>query len=551
MGSGQSQLGGQGARARSASPFSVEGGAVGNPMIRPGAVEARDFELELAARALASPTLIVLPAGLGTANIALLVAAERLRQAGGFVLVLSPTRKLVRKLAEAFTRGLADQAATRVEAVTGSTPKAARVEAFGRAWVVVTTPETVVAEVEAGRLALDRCSLLIVDEAHRAVGAFAYAEAVRALRRDRPRALVLGLTASQGGDRRRIQATADVLGLRRIDTRTRKDADIQPFVQPLAVEVIEVELTDDMRRIQGLFEAELQPRAWALTRLGVLPAVPLRFLGKRALVEAGELLRKRHQRNRAVFFEALRTHAQAMLLVEALEILETQGPAPLATYLEQMAGSPDAPEADRAVAAVPAVRDGRALARDISRTPHPKVAALISELQGLLRARPGARALVIASHRESAAALQEQLARAPPLGPAIRSQMLGDPRGEAACSVLITTGAFDEGAEIPRVDLVVFFEAVPSAMRAIQRRECVGRAAPCRVVVLVARETRDEGALAAVQGREVRLSEAVRLMKKGGAAPWAPRGANATLPLEEVPAAVLEPAGGRAKGGEE
>jgi len=54
------------------------------------------------------------------------------------------------------------------------------------------------------------------------------------------------------------------------------------------------------------------------------------------------------------------------------------------------------------------------------------------------------------------------------------------------------TSVGEEGLDIPKVDLVVFFEPVPSAIRHIQRKGRTGRLEKGRVIVLVTKGTRDE-----------------------------------------------------------
>jgi len=50
----------------------------------------------------------------------------------------------------------------------------------------------------------------------------------------------------------------------------------------------------------------------------------------------------------------------------------------------------------------------------------------------------------------------------------------------------------EEGIDIPAVDLIVFYEPVPSAIRTVQRRGRTGRQEKGRVIVLVTKGTRDE-----------------------------------------------------------
>ena len=55
-----------------------------------------------------------------------------------------------------------------------------------------------------------------------------------------------------------------------------------------------------------------------------------------------------------------------------------------------------------------------------------------------------------------------------------QKQMLDDFRA-GLFNVLVATSIGEEGLDIPRVDLVIFFEPIPSAIRSIQRRGRTGR----------------------------------------------------------------------------
>jgi len=59
-------------------------------------------------------------------------------------------------------------------------------------------------------------------------------------------------------------------------------------------------------------------------------------------------------------------------------------------------------------------------------------------------------------------------------------------------NVLVATSVAEEGLDIPKVDYVIFYEPIPSAIRHIQRRGRTGRSEKGEVIVLVTEQTRDE-----------------------------------------------------------
>jgi Fanconi anemia group M protein len=81
-------------------------------------------------------------------------------------------------------------------------------------------------------------------------------------------------------------------------------------------------------------------------------------------------------------------------------------------------------------------------------------------------------------------------------------------RGEF--SVLVATSIAEEGLDIPEVDLVIFYEPIPSEIRYIQRRGRTGRRASGSVIILAAKDTIDERYLNASKRRMERMNQTLR-----------------------------------------
>jgi len=81
-------------------------------------------------------------------------------------------------------------------------------------------------------------------------------------------------------------------------------------------------------------------------------------------------------------------------------------------------------------------------------------------------------------------------------------------------NVIVMTSVGEEGLDIPNVGLVVFFEPVPSAIRSIQRSGRTGRLAGGKVLVLVAKGTRDEAHRWSAKHKERKMYTVLKDLKK-------------------------------------
>ena len=80
-------------------------------------------------------------------------------------------------------------------------------------------------------------------------------------------------------------------------------------------------------------------------------------------------------------------------------------------------------------------------------------------------------------------------------------------------NVLVATAVGEEGLDIEEVDLVIFYEPVPSAIRSIQRRGRTGRTKTGRVIFLIAKGTRDEGYYWSAYHKEKRMKRILKGFK--------------------------------------
>ena len=120
---------------------------ISHPLIRPDSIESREYQLSIAMKALDANTMVILPTGLGKTAVALLVAASRLYNEGGRILMLAPTKPLVEQHLRYFEKYLMVKAAGRqfrIHHLSCSPVKLPRLSGpqdWNRATVILATPQ--------------------------------------------------------------------------------------------------------------------------------------------------------------------------------------------------------------------------------------------------------------------------------------------------------------------------------------------------------------------------------------------------------------------------
>jgi Fanconi anemia group M protein len=214
----------------------------------------------------------------------------------------------------------------------------------------------------------------------------------------------------------------------------------------------------------------------------------------------------------------------AIQAYHTLELLETQGVAPLRAYLEKLQLKEKPGKSDRVFLADRRVEAALEALEGVT-VSHPKLAKLVGVLREELAEHPDSLAIVFAQYRDTIDSILKALAAEGISAQRFVGQATrGDDKGMSQAlqqevlqrfragefRVLVASSVAEEGLDIPQVDLVVFYEPVVSEIRAIQRRGRTGRGRAGRVVVLVAEKTRDEAYAHAEERRERKMESIVR-----------------------------------------
>ena len=219
----------------------------------------RDYQYSIVARGLYHNMLVALPTGLGKTFIAATIMLNWFRwTVDAQIVFVAPTKPLVSQQVKACFEiaGIPRSATTML---TGGISPGLRAEEWQSKRVFFMTPQTIINDLKTGVCDPKRLVLLVVDEAHRATGAYAYVEVVSFLKRFNSSFRVLALTATPGASVEKVQEVIDGLSIARVEIRTEESIDIRQYVHSRKVETILFENSDEMTMVMELFSKALQP----------------------------------------------------------------------------------------------------------------------------------------------------------------------------------------------------------------------------------------------------------------------------------------------------
>ena len=304
----------------------------------------------------------------------------------------------------------------------------------------------------------------------------------------------------------------------------------RPYIHETEVEWVKLDFPPELESVRSHLKAVYEQKLTMLLRFR-LTTKPRQYINKRDLLKMGETLRGKLARNAGggEVYTGLKAHAAAIKVSHALELLETQGPRAMLSYFEKVGKQKS--KASREL--MSDVRITRAIerAREFD-DEHPKIGALKKILS---RLEHGQKAIVFTQFRETAQQIVEELGGMEGVVPVRfvgqaskeadeglsqkRQKEVLDAFREGSYNVLVATSVAEEGLDIPNVDLVVFFEPIPSEIRTIQRRGRTGRRSTGRVVVLTMKDTMDEAYFNVAMKKESKMHKALTQLGDGRTVP--------------------------------
>ncbi|MFV9677073.1 MAG: DEAD/DEAH box helicase [Methanosarcinales archaeon] len=485
---------------------------ISHPLLKEGVIERRMYQVAIAEESAKDSLMVVLPTGMGKTSVAVLVMLERL--AKGKILFLAPTRPLVEQHST-FLKEVLNLDASLIQTFTGMIQAEKRVLLWEDAKIIVSTPQIIENDLLSGRIRLSEVALLIFDECHRAVGNYSYVYIAEKYAEHASEPLVLGMTASPGSDKDKIKEICVSMGVTRVESRTEYDSDVAPYIHKKEFEWRAVNVPEEIKAQKRILDEVLEVRVNELRKLGFIRKKRGREITKTDLLQLRKLLEAQLAvQKHADLYKALSLQAEVLKIKHAIDLIETQGIFALKRYFERL--KTEAQSKTGSKAAKRLFKDDKFVA--VMSTvaayegEHPKLDALIQILREEMRVNPETRIIVFTNYRDTAemvmSALRgmnaetEGIRAVKFIGQASKVEDKGLKQKEqveiiikfksGVYNVLIATSVAEEGLDIPATDLVIFYEPIPSAIRSIQRKGRTARKKVGKVIVLIAKDTKDE-----------------------------------------------------------
>ena len=453
-------------------------------LIKPNSIEIREYQTNLANDVKNQNCLIVLPTGLGKTTIALQVIVDYMQNGTGGVLFLAPTRVLVNQHYEFLKENLliAD-----IGIVTGEDLLSKRKKKWMNS-VVCATPEITKNDFARNMVSPNQFALVVFDEAHRTVGDYAYSIIAKYFQNTDTR--ILAMTATLPSEKEKAKEIVTRLHIKNLIERSDESPDVKPYIQKTETEWVRVDLTKEMKAIQMCIKLALEERYKELRKNG------LRLSDNKSLsqlLNARQFVLTQNRRSAKPLFTAIR-------ITYALNIFEAHGITPFLKFCDRTkekkgAGIKDLFEID------PNFTRAISLAKNQQSNglEHPKIDRLVDILHDVK-----SKVLIFSSYRDSVNVIHQKL-----LDMNISAEILIGKSGETGLKqkkqietvqrfrdgvtkALIATRVGEEGLDISEVNLVIFYDNVPSSIRFIQRKGRTGRKDKGRLIVLIAKNTIDE-----------------------------------------------------------
>ncbi|CAN3481330.1 ATP-dependent DNA helicase Mph1p [Diutina catenulata] len=503
----------------------------------PSNMEARLYQEKIIATALLDNTLVALPTGLGKTFIAATVMLNFHRWfPDSKIIFVAPTRPLVAQQIKAcatITGIPAHEMDIMIER-----PKQQRVQLWEESRIFFSTPQVVDNDLRNGILDPKTIGLLVVDEAHRARGAYAYNNVAKFMALHNPQYRILALTATPASNIEGVQELVNNLGISKLEVRTEKSDDIVPYLRDKPIVRKSLDVSPEIDELMSLIADAAKPILEVVNQRQVLHINNPRWLSKMACMEASRKMHLDPNVSDGQRFASAH-HLKILVIVgDAMTKLRTYGVKMFYPWFSEKVKEYKKSKGKVAREffdhenVTEVLEKAKELTDDPSASGHPKTDATIAELEEFFAtADPSSRVIIFTELRLSALELVTAIERrqigAKPhifigqaggkeekeilepgqkrtrrkdqvfdsgtdsskdaqsrgMSQAVQKQIISQFKS-GEYNVLVATSIGEEGLDIGEVDLIICYDSTSSPIKNIQRMGRTGRKRDGRVVLL-------------------------------------------------------------------
>jgi Fanconi anemia group M protein len=422
--------------------------------------------------------------------------------------------------------------------MTGELKKKVRASTWRTARLVFATPQVIAIDVSRSEYSLRNVSLIIFDEAHRAIGNYPYLTIAKEYFKQANNPQTIGLTASPGWNQEDINEVQKNLRSEHLEARNETSIDVARFIQPLEIQWVRVQLGAELRLVGRLIDQMMDERLHALLEYGLIQEEDLRWKSRKAIVELQKELRAEISKGSTAapiaYYQCLTLSGQVIRLSYCQELLNTQGLSALRDHMAKLVLESKSRRSSNALKQL--VSDPRFTAvTDTAKNlldrgiEHPKLTELLRILKEEVNRKPDSKIIVFTQIRDSVKRIVDELRKegisssafvghgkgreSPGMTQLQQAKILREFK-DGLHSTLVATSVAEEGLDIAECDLVVMYDAVASEVRYIQRRGRVSRQREGRVITLITAGTQDERYYLSAVSKEKKMRDTISRVKE-------------------------------------
>ncbi len=467
-----------------------------------GSIEEREYQRKIFETSKSGNTLVVLPTGLGKTMISAMLADYRLEKfPNSKVLFVAPTKPLINQHYKTFSSLLP----IREGIASGSISSDKREKIYEESQIVFATPQTIENDIKHGTIDFTNFSLLVVDEAHHTIGNYSYVKIAKVYSENALHPLILGLTASPASDREKIKMICTNLQIANVEIRSEDDADVIPYLHLKRIEEIKVDLPPEILEIMNKLKFMIGSSINELQETGLLKNVQQSRINRMTILLLQKSLQRQMFAGKRTFYliRGIIITSKLLKLYHAYGLLSTQSLMAFLNFMKKVENGKS--KTDKELSSNPNFivmkeKTEALLERGIE---HPKLEKLDFIFDNYFD--ESKKGIIFAQYRDTVDIIYNKMLKVKGARPV---KFIGQGKGglsqkeqiniikdfeSGVYNVLVSTSVSEEGMSIRGVDLAVFYETIPSAIRNIQRRGRVGRFSAGIIFILIAKGTNDEG----------------------------------------------------------